>query len=433
MRHDERRPSSDGAGHRGLADDRAAADARGAAVGDRPADLLLERQEEAGRDHEHEDPEAVRARRTRPSRARGTTRIWNAVRGDARRSRSRGRPRRCPRAPAACLRGLDEPLCACGISRDIRRPGCRARERPVRRRAASGSIPARVRAARIHGGRADVPAPRRPRARMRPREYPDAAHPRRHHRRGDPRRRRGPDPARTLTRRRRGRSAVPCGRVILGNGSTGSGFRLEEWRVPQYDGRRRGRPPEVRGGGRPGRGIRPRGPRRGPGRYAAALYGAAAGLTSRWSRRTASAARASTGAASRPRSCSRPPRCCARSSARPSSASTPASPTLDLGQRPGAQAGGRRPPHQGHRVAPARAARSPWSPGAARSSTPPRASRPRRRRHRGRGPQPRRSRPAPRPTLAPRARLRRRPHPLVRPRARAHRGARRASRSSAVA
>ena len=34
----------------------------GAAVGDRPADLLLERQEEPGRDDEHEDPQAVQRR-----------------------------------------------------------------------------------------------------------------------------------------------------------------------------------------------------------------------------------------------------------------------------------------------------------------------------------------------------------------------------------
>ena len=46
-------------GGRGSSHDRPAADAPGPAVGDGAADLLLEREEEAGREHEHEDPEAV--------------------------------------------------------------------------------------------------------------------------------------------------------------------------------------------------------------------------------------------------------------------------------------------------------------------------------------------------------------------------------------
>ena len=86
--------------------------------------------------------------------------------------------------------------------------------------------------------------------------------------------------------------------------------------------------------------------------------------------------------------------------------------------RPGAQAGGRRPAHEGHRDAAEGPQRhrgaGPW-----RGGRRPRAPRARRRRHRGRGPQPRHrhrlraQRPA-------RARLRRHPHPLVGSRARTH-------------
>ena len=56
------RAGEDRARERRLAHDRAAADARGAAVGDRPADLLLQREEEPGRDDEDEDPEPVEGR-----------------------------------------------------------------------------------------------------------------------------------------------------------------------------------------------------------------------------------------------------------------------------------------------------------------------------------------------------------------------------------
>ncbi len=47
------------AGEGGLADDRSPADTSRAPVGDRAPDLLLEREEEPGRDDEHEDPQTV--------------------------------------------------------------------------------------------------------------------------------------------------------------------------------------------------------------------------------------------------------------------------------------------------------------------------------------------------------------------------------------
>ena len=111
--------------------------------------------------------------------------------------------------------------------------------------------------------------------------------------------------------------------------------------------------PATRGESEPhGRAVRRRGPRRRTGRVRRrALRRGGRAAHRAWSRSSASAAPACTGAASRPRSCSRRPRCCAPSAARRSSASTPASPTLDLAREPGPQAAGRRPAHQGPRVA----------------------------------------------------------------------------------
>ena len=109
----------------------------------------------------------------------------------------------------------------------------------------------------------------------------------------------------------------------------------------------------------------------GPGGYAAALVrrGRRA-ATSPWSRRPESAAPACTGAASRPRSCSRRPRCCAPSAAPRSSASTPASRRVDLADEPGPQAAGGRPAHQGPRDAAEGAQGHGAFPGPGPSSTP---------------------------------------------------------------
>ena len=56
--HDER-ASEHRAGERGFLHNRPATDAPAATVGDRSADFLLEREEEPGRDDEHEDPQPV--------------------------------------------------------------------------------------------------------------------------------------------------------------------------------------------------------------------------------------------------------------------------------------------------------------------------------------------------------------------------------------
>ena len=83
-RQDDQRDGEDGARLRGLAHDRAAAERAGAAVGDRAADLLLEREEEPRRDHEHEDPEAVEGGVLRLGEALEREDL-EAVGGDARR------------------------------------------------------------------------------------------------------------------------------------------------------------------------------------------------------------------------------------------------------------------------------------------------------------------------------------------------------------
>ena len=55
---------------RGLAQDGQAALAQGPPVGERPADLLLDREEEAGGEDEGGEPELVDRRRGRPCPAR---------------------------------------------------------------------------------------------------------------------------------------------------------------------------------------------------------------------------------------------------------------------------------------------------------------------------------------------------------------------------
>ena len=130
---------------------------------------------------------------------------------------------------------------------------------------------------------------------------------------------------------------------------------------------------EVRGGGRSGRAIRHRGPRWWSGRLRDRAVRRRRGpRTSRWSRRTGSAGRACTGAASRPRSSSRPPRSCARSSGAPDFGVDAGVPTLDLGRAAGPQAGGRRPPHEGPRVAAQGPQRHRRAARGARWPTPPR-------------------------------------------------------------
>ena len=57
-----RAPVSTRAGERRLLDDRPATDVPAAPVGDRSSHLLLEREEEPGRDDEHEDPQSVERR-----------------------------------------------------------------------------------------------------------------------------------------------------------------------------------------------------------------------------------------------------------------------------------------------------------------------------------------------------------------------------------
>ena len=108
------------------------------------------------------------------------------------------------------------------------------------------------------------------------------------------------------------------------------------------------------------------------------------GCTSRWSRSSGSAARACTGAASRPRSCSRPPRCCAPSRGAEEFGVDAGQPTLDLADDAGPQAAGRRPADQGPRVAAEGPQGHRRSPAPARSSTPTARTRARLRRHRAR-------------------------------------------------
>ena len=69
-------------GLRGLADDRSTAERARPAVGDGASDLLLEREEEAGRHDEHEDPEPVERRVLRLGEALERQDL-EAVRGDA--------------------------------------------------------------------------------------------------------------------------------------------------------------------------------------------------------------------------------------------------------------------------------------------------------------------------------------------------------------
>ena len=103
---------------------------------------------------------------------------------------------------------------------------------------------------------------------------------------------------------------------------------------------------------------------------------------------TRSAAPASTSGASRPRSCSRRPRCYRHvAEAGASSASTPASPTLDWSRHPGPQAAGRRPARvsglggaaqgpQGHRLRRHRHASTPTTSSRSRAASPATSSSP---------------------------------------------------------
>ena len=145
-------------------------------------------------------------------------------------------------------------------------------ERPARERATSGASAYRGPQAPSTGGAVAA-------CEDDAREHPDAAHPRRPHRRGHPHRRRGPDPARPLTGVRRPVKPVPWRSSEPRERMTGLGVPPGRMAGPRDDGRRRGVPPGkfeevavlaeqfdivVLGGG--------------PAGYATALYGAAAGL-----------------------------------------------------------------------------------------------------------------------------------------------------------
>ena len=107
---------------------------------DRAPDFLLERQEHAGREHEHEHPQRVERRVVGLAQSAEREDL-EAVGGDARRSRGRRRPRTCLPAPSG--------------ARD-RRP-TRARRRPPRRHC-SAMRRAQARAAR-RGLGASTPFP----------------------------------------------------------------------------------------------------------------------------------------------------------------------------------------------------------------------------------------------------------------------------------
>ena len=150
---------------------------RDATVGDRAADLLLEGEEEAGCHHEHQDPEAVE---------RGVLRLGEALEREDLEPVGRdpgdqqAEPDRVRSLGNRQLSGrVDEPLCALGHRRRL---GCRARQgtyystgsgerRPPGEPAYRGVHPGSGTRSTGTGARMEAGH-----------EYPDTAHPGRHHR-----------------------------------------------------------------------------------------------------------------------------------------------------------------------------------------------------------------------------------------------------------